>query len=83
MSTELDLLVADLRDRHRQAHQERRAQRRARHEAVIAKALRLQAEGKITGQGVARRLGRSRPAWTPSSGTMDLLLPLHHGRAWL
>jgi hypothetical protein len=32
---------------------------------------------------VARRLGRGRPAWTPSGETMDLLLPLHHGRAWL
>ena len=53
MSTELDLLIADLRDRHRHAHQERRAQRRARHEAVIAKALRMQADGKITGQQVA------------------------------
>ena len=53
MSTNLDLLIADLRDRHRHAHQERRAQRRARHEAVIAKALRLQAEGKITGRQVA------------------------------
>ena len=54
MSTELDLLIADLRDRHRHTHQERRAQRRARHEAVIAKALRMQAEGKITGQQVAK-----------------------------
>ena len=53
MSTELDLLIADLRDRHLHAHQERRAQRRARHEAVIAKALRLQAEGRITGHQVA------------------------------
>ena len=53
MSTELDLLIADLRDRHRHAHQERRAQRRARHEAVIAKALQMQADGKITGQQVA------------------------------
>ena len=32
---------------------------------------------------VARRLGRGRPTWTPSRETMDLLLPLHHGRAWL
>jgi hypothetical protein len=32
---------------------------------------------------VARRLGRSRPAWAPSRETMDLLHPLHHGRAWL
>ena len=53
MNTNLDLLIADLRDRDRHAHQERRAQRRARHEAVIAKALRMQAEGKITGQQVA------------------------------
>ena len=53
MSTELELLIVTLRDRHRHAHQERRAQRRARHEAVIAKALRLQAEGKITGQQLA------------------------------
>jgi hypothetical protein len=53
MSTELDLLIADLHDRERHAHQERRAQRRARHEAVIAEALRLQAEGRITGQQVA------------------------------
>ena len=53
MSPELDLLIATLRDRHRHAHQERRAQRRARHEAVIAKALRMQAEGRITGQQVA------------------------------
>jgi hypothetical protein len=53
MSTELDLLIADLHDRERHAHQERRAQRRAQHEAVIAKALRLQAEGKVTGQQVA------------------------------
>ncbi len=53
MSTELDLLIADLHDRERHAHQERRAQRRARHEAVIAKALQMQADGKITGQQVA------------------------------
>jgi hypothetical protein len=53
MSTELDLLIAALRDRHRHAHRERRAQRRARHEAVISKALRMQAEGRITGQQVA------------------------------
>ncbi len=53
MSTELDLLIADLHDRHRHAHQERRAQRRARHDAVITEALRLQAERKITGQQVA------------------------------
>ena len=33
--------------------------------------------------GVARRLGRSRPAWTPKREAMDLLVPLHHGRAWL
>ncbi len=33
--------------------------------------------------GVAHRLGRSRPEWTPSRGMMDVLLPLHHGRAWL
>ncbi len=53
MTTELDLLIADLRDRQWHAHQERRAQRRARHQAVISKALRLQAAGKITGQQVA------------------------------
>ena len=53
MSTELDLLIADLRDRHRHAHQERRAQRRARHENVVAKALRMQAEGKVTALQVA------------------------------
>ena len=53
MDTNLDLLISTLRDRDRRAHQERRAQRRARHEAVIAKALRLQAEGRITGQQVA------------------------------
>ena len=53
MSTELDLLIADLHDRERHAHQERRGERRARHEAVIAKALRLQAEGTISGHQVA------------------------------
>ncbi len=53
MNTNFDLLIADLRDRDRHANQERRAQRRARHEAVIAKALRMQADGKITIQHVA------------------------------
>jgi hypothetical protein len=53
MSTDFKALIATLRDRHQLAHQERRAQRRARHEAVIAKALRMQAEGRITGQQVA------------------------------
>ncbi len=40
-------------------------------------------ETVVRANEVARRLGRGRPTWTPSRETMDLLLPLHHGRAWL
>ena len=43
----------------------------------------LLGETIVQANKVARRLGRSRPAWTPSRATMDLLHPLHHGRAWL
>lgn len=40
-------------------------------------------ETVVRANEVARRLGRSRPTWAPSRETMDLLSPLHHGRAWL
>ncbi len=40
-------------------------------------------ETVVRANEVARRLGRGRPTWTPSRETMDLLLPLHQGRAWL
>lgn len=32
---------------------------------------------------VARRLGRGRPAWSPTPQLMDRLTPLHLGRPWL
>jgi hypothetical protein len=58
----------------------------AEERALTAHLARLDAllrETVVRTNEVARRLGRGRPTWTPSRETMDLVLPLHHGRAWL